>query len=219
MAEESDVIAQAFASEFAHLRRLSHENVVRLLATVKMEKKDAPPAYITEHCERGGLDLVVKRAKSAKSKDTANGADQLTVVRKWSLLHDVAAGLVYLHGLSPPVVHRDLKPANIFVNRSWQAKLGDFGMARTQKHSSGISTVHGGAGTFNYKAPEQSGDGEIGVQADVYAFGGVMIETLTGYCFSYRDEHVVFRCLPLGRSQRSTSGQSFVRRQKAAATT
>lgn len=62
---------------------------------------------------------------------------ELTLVRKWSVLTDVARGLVFLHSQTPPVVHRDLKSGNVFVTQSWQGKLGDFGLARTQKHTIG----------------------------------------------------------------------------------
>ncbi|MBF6570675.1 MAG: protein kinase [Candidatus Binataceae bacterium] len=83
--------------------------------------------------------------------------------------------LVYLHGLSPPVIYRDLKPSNIMIARSGQAKLIDFGIARHFQPLSNATMI----GTQGYAPPEQY-RGKIEMCSDLYALGATMHHCLSG---------------------------------------
>lgn len=127
--EHREQLIRAFNEEFEFLRKLRHPNIVLLLAQCK---RDTPsPSFVTEFCERASLHSVLLAAKS--SSDGKSASATLSIARKWSILSDV------LHSQFPPVVHRDVKSPNVFITRAWVAKLGDFGLARTQQHTAGAS--------------------------------------------------------------------------------
>lgn len=209
-AHEEASLLKAFEEEVGYLRLLMHSNVVRLLAKVKkptltMEerqkleatKRYSPAAFVTEYCERGSLHEVLRTRLAAPHADEKKGMESptLTDARKWSILLDLATALLYLH--KQKIVHRDIKSHNVFLTRTWQAKIGDFGLARTQRQTAGMlshefrlliqsagflsKSKSSGAGTMNFMAPEQCNpDGDVGVQADIYGFGGVITDLIAG---------------------------------------
>jgi serine/threonine protein kinase len=79
-------------------------------------------------------------------------SNDLNDKQRWRYIEQLAYALVYLHGLSPPIIHRDLKSKNILIDQRGDLKLADFGLARQQIKSSGVTTK---GGTLNYLAPEQ----------------------------------------------------------------
>ncbi|XP_044464223.1 receptor-like serine/threonine-protein kinase ALE2 isoform X2 [Mangifera indica] len=92
-----------------------------------------------------------------------------------------ARGLAYLHeDSSPRVIHRDFKSSNILLERDFTPKVSDFGLARTalDEESRHISTRV--MGTFGYVAPEYAMTGHLLVKSDVYSYGVVLLELLTG---------------------------------------
>ena len=172
-----------FRQEFKHLQELKHSNIVRLLAAC-----DGEQALITEYCERGSLADILAKPNSARL---------LSDERKWQLLLQVANALEFLHSRKPAIVHRDIKSSNVLVSQAWLAKLADFGLARLQTNTAGLSTVSSAAGTVAFQAPEQfeeattaeddaaeekssSSAVRVGIQADIYGFAGVMLHMLTG---------------------------------------
>ncbi|TDL30174.1 kinase-like protein [Rickenella mellea] len=120
--------------------------------------------------------------------DAGNVIDYLNAQHegnRLSLLSDVAQGLEYLHLFQPPIIHGDLKGANIFVTSSLTACLGDFGLARfrdSQESTLGATTGHT-TGTLRWQAPELLsiyGDEPRSEQCDIYSFGCVCLEVMTG---------------------------------------
>lgn len=92
-----------------------------------------------------------------------------------------AKGLEYLHDkANPPVIYRDLKSSNILLDREYNAKLSDFGLAKLGPvgDKSHVSTRV--MGTYGYCAPEYQRTGQLTVKSDVYSFGVVLLELITG---------------------------------------
>jgi serine/threonine protein kinase len=91
----------------------------------------------------------------------------------------VAAALQHLHTQSPPVVHRDLSSANVLLAKGWQPRVCDFGLSR-RKEASALAASAAGDGTPAYMAPEVLSSGRVTEKADVYSFGVLLWELVTG---------------------------------------
>ncbi|CAH8360928.1 unnamed protein product [Eruca vesicaria subsp. sativa] len=92
-----------------------------------------------------------------------------------------AKGLAYLHNVAqPPVIYRDLKTANILLDHGYKARLSDFGLAKfgPSGDMSHVSTRV--MGTHGYCAPEYASTGKLTMKSDIYSFGVVMLELITG---------------------------------------
>ncbi|KAL5710967.1 mitogen activated protein kinase [Ranunculus cassubicifolius] len=98
------------------------------------------------------------------------GLTPLAWTRTLSIALDVARGVEYLHWLaSQSFIHRDLKPSNILLGDDMKAKVADFGLVRLAPE-----------GTFGYLAPEYGATGRVTTKVDIYAFGVVLLELITG---------------------------------------
>jgi serine/threonine protein kinase/predicted DsbA family dithiol-disulfide isomerase len=147
------------------LGELDHPAIPRLLASrVVGEGRSQAVIVVQEFVD--GVDL---RAELVKRR-----YDPLEVLHVAADLLDV---LVYLHGLSPPVIHRDLKPANVMRRTDGRLVLLDFGSVRDSLRDLdlGGSTV---AGTFGYMAPEQL-VGDASPMSDLYGLGALMVHLLS----------------------------------------
>lgn len=104
--------------------------------------------------------------------------------RRYTIIADVASALHYLHNeYDQRVVHRDLKASNIMLDSLFNARLGDFGLARaleTDKTSYAELELGGVPGTMGYIAPECFHTGKATRESDLYAFGAVVLETVSG---------------------------------------
>lgn len=104
-------------------------------------------------------------------------------IRQWQtrycIVRDVATGLHYVHHEhEPTVLHRDIKASNIMLDSTFRARLGDFGIACTVAEDR--SSVTGVAGTWGYIAPEYAMNHKATRQTDIYAFGVLILEVVTG---------------------------------------
>ncbi|XVF86613.1 hypothetical protein PTKIN_Ptkin18bG0056400 [Pterospermum kingtungense] len=127
-------------------------------------------------------------------------------VMNWSTRMKIALGaakgLAYLHeDCQPKIIHRDIKAANILLDDSFEAKVADFGLAKysldTDTH---VSTRV--MGTFGYMAPEYASSGKLTEKSDVFSFGVVLLELITGRrpvdkSQSYLDDNIVDWARPL----------------------
>lgn len=151
-----------FKRELELGRRLVHPNIVRLIYGGEYYKR---PFMVMEYVDGGSLrDFLVK--SGAVSWSTFQG-----------IASDCFMALDYAH--SCHVVHRDIKPENILLTKMGQAKVNDFGVARYL--NTGTITQAGTIiGTILYMSPEQAQAGEIDHRSDLYSFGVVAYEMLTG---------------------------------------
>lgn len=110
----------------------------------------------------------------------ARYAQLLTWETRYNIVVGVAEGLAYLHEESQlRIIHRDIKLSNVLLDENYTAKIGDFGLARLfPEDRSHLST--GIAGTVGYMSPEYIVRGKLTDKADVFSFGILMIEVITG---------------------------------------
>lgn len=92
-----------------------------------------------------------------------------------------ARGLEYLHcKANPPVIYRDLKSANILLDNDFNAKLSDFGLAKLGPVGDNTHVSTRVMGTYGYCAPEYAMSGKLTLKSDIYSFGVVLMELITG---------------------------------------
>ncbi|XP_028791914.1 putative proline-rich receptor-like protein kinase PERK6 [Neltuma alba] len=108
-----------------------------------------------------------------------------------------AKGLTYLHeGCEPKIIHCDIKSANILLTDDFQTKVADFGLAKLLPDTATHVSVGNCMGTFGYLAPECFRGGKMGEKSDVFAFGVVLLELITGQkaCGSFSEGMVEWVC-------------------------
>ncbi|KAJ6766687.1 RECEPTOR PROTEIN KINASE TMK1 [Salix purpurea] len=108
------------------------------------------------------------------------GLKPLEWTRRLTIALDVARGVEYLHGLAhQSFIHRDLKPSNILLGDDMRAKVADFGLVRLAPEGKGSIETRI-AGTFGYLAPEYAVTGRVTTKVDVFSFGVILMELITG---------------------------------------
>ncbi|KAL1346011.1 hypothetical protein AAHE18_08G157800 [Arachis hypogaea] len=106
---------------------------------------------------------------------------QLDWETRLSIALEAAKGLEYLHEhVSPPVIHRDFKSSNILLDKKFHAKVSDFGLAKLGPDRAGGHVSTRVLGTQGYVAPEYALTGHLTTKSDVYSYGVVLLELLTG---------------------------------------
>ncbi|KAK9099312.1 hypothetical protein Syun_026357 [Stephania yunnanensis] len=159
-----------FMAEVEMLSRLHHRNLVKLIGIC-----------IEGHARC----LVYELIPNSSLESHLHGVDKGTAPLDWGARMKIALGaargLAYLHeDSSPRVIHRDFKASNILLEDDDTPKVSDFGLARAalDEESKHISTRV--MGTFGYVAPEYAMTGHLLVKSDVYSYGVVLLELLTG---------------------------------------
>uniref|UniRef100_A0A0D9WDT4 Protein kinase domain-containing protein n=1 Tax=Leersia perrieri TaxID=77586 RepID=A0A0D9WDT4_9ORYZ len=124
------------------------------------------------HCSEGGHRLLVYEFM-------ANGGLQEHLYPNGAL--EAAKGLEYLHErVNPPVIHRDFKSSNILLDKDFRARVSDFGLAKLGSDRAGGHVSTRVLGTQGYVAPEYALTGHLTTKSDVYSYGVVLLELLTG---------------------------------------
>ncbi|KAL2499038.1 putative receptor protein kinase TMK1 [Abeliophyllum distichum] len=159
-----------FKSEIAVLTKVRHRHLVALLG----------------YCLDGNEKLLVYEymPQGTLSRHLFNWANEglqpLEWTKRLTIALDVARGVEYLHGLAhQSFIHRDLKPSNILLGDDMRAKVADFGLVRLAPEGKGSIETRI-AGTFGYLAPEYAVTGRVTTKVDVFSFGVILMELITG---------------------------------------
>eukprot|EP00268_Persea_americana_P021310 TRINITY_DN21269_c0_g1_i1.p1 TRINITY_DN21269_c0_g1~~TRINITY_DN21269_c0_g1_i1.p1 ORF type:complete len:302 (+),score=53.28 TRINITY_DN21269_c0_g1_i1:49-954(+) len=158
-----------FKVEVEVIGRVRHKNLVRLLGYCV---EGAYRMLVYEYVDNGNLDQWLHGDVGQFSP--------LSWDIRMNIILGTAKGLAYLHeGLEPKVVHRDVKASNILLDRQWNSKVSDFGLAKLLCSERSYVTTRV-MGTFGYVAPEYASTGMLTERSDVYSFGILIMEIITG---------------------------------------
>ncbi|XP_058092293.1 MDIS1-interacting receptor like kinase 1-like [Magnolia sinica] len=157
-----------FIGEVNLLGRLRHRNIVRLLGYLH---NDIDMMIVYEYMPNGSLWEALHGMQAGKML--------VDWVARYNVAVGIAQGLAYLHhDCSPPIIHRDVKSNNILLDRNLEARIADFGLARMMAQmNETVSTI---AGSYGYIAPEYGYTLKVDQKSDIYSFGVVLMELLTG---------------------------------------
>lgn len=159
-----------FRVEVDILSRLDHPNLVSLIG----------------YCADGkNRFLVYEYMHNGNLQDHLNGIGETKMdwPTRLKVALGAARGLAYLHSSSSvgiPIVHRDFKSTNVLLDSKLEAKISDFGLAKLMPEGQDTCVTARVLGTFGYFDPEYTSTGKLTLQSDVYAFGVVLLELLTG---------------------------------------
>ena len=155
-------IIERFRNELKLARKITHKNVCRMH---DFHEEEGTPFITMEYVEGEDLKSLVKRKGKLPEEEALSKAKQ------------VCEGLVEAHGLG--VVHRDLKPQNIMIDSKSNAKIMDFGIARSVE-TKGVTETGVMIGTPDYISPEQAEGEEADQRSDIYSLGVILYEMVTG---------------------------------------
>ncbi|KAI9378693.1 hypothetical protein POPTR_018G134200v4 [Populus trichocarpa] len=151
---------------------VSHPNILKVLGFCRANEEKI---LVYEYMQKRGLDyhLFSKKPERVLSWEI-----------RLKIAIEIAEGLSYLHTLEHPIIFRDMKPSNILLDKSYTAKIADFGLAITapaplRDHDEYIQEDRI-VGTYGYMDPLYAQTGELCVKSDVYGFGVVLVQLLTG---------------------------------------
>jgi serine/threonine-protein kinase len=159
---DSDYV-ERFRREARSVAQLSHPNIVTV---IDRGEQDDRQYIVFEYIAGENLKTLVEREGPLPEADAVRLA--LQIAR--------ALGFAHEHGL----VHRDVKPQNVLLNGDGQAKVTDFGIARSLDVKGGLTQTGTVMGTSDYIAPEQARGSRVDAQSDIYSLGAVLYELLTG---------------------------------------
>lgn len=175
--------SKSFFAECDALRNIRHRNLIRVisLCSTTDPRGNEFKALILEYMEHGNLESwLYPKANKASPKRPLGLGSRITIAM------DIAAALDYLHNrCSPPLVHCDLKPRNVLLGEEMVACLSDFGLAKFLHgdSSTGVnksSTIAGPRGSIGYIAPEYGMGCKISTEGDIYSYGIILLEMITG---------------------------------------
>ncbi|CAL0311901.1 unnamed protein product [Lupinus luteus] len=156
-----------FRAEVDIISRIHHRHLVSLIGYCISEQQRV---LIYEFVPNGNLSHHMH----------GSGVPVLSWEKRIKIAFGSARGLAYLHeGCNPKIIHRDIKSANILLDDAFEAQVADFGLARlTDDVNTHVSTRV--MGTFGYMAPEYATSGKLTDRSDVFSFGVVLLELITG---------------------------------------
>lgn len=134
--------------------------------------------------ESGKLLLVYDFMPNGSLEQHLGGQNGLEWGKRYNIVCGLATALHYLHHEQGEVqvMHRDVKPSNVLLDADFNARLGDFGLAKLREQYQGVvsTSSSGVVGTMGYLDPQYVLMGELGIHSDVYSFGVVVLEVASG---------------------------------------
>ncbi|CAN6286230.1 unnamed protein product [Urochloa humidicola] len=160
-----------FITEIEIVTSLQHENIVALRG---FSFENYNLVLIYDHMPQGSLDKALHGNNDDKN--------DLIWERRNKIAIDIARALEFLHlgGVTQSVIHGDIKSSNVLLSEDFGARLCDFGLAKQVSASNPHLTCTDITGTFGYLAPEYFSYGKVNEKIDVYAFGVVLLEIISG---------------------------------------
>ncbi|KAF2323577.1 hypothetical protein GH714_036193 [Hevea brasiliensis] len=154
-------------AEVIFLGQLKHPHLVNLIGYCC---EDEHRLLVYEYMERGNLETLLFKRYSAA----------LPWLTRLKIAAGAAKGLAFLHGEEKPVIYRDFKASNVLLDSDYNAKLSDFGLATDGPQGDDTHITTRVMGTEGYAAPEYIMTGHLTTMSDVFSFGVVLLELLTG---------------------------------------
>jgi len=160
---QNNELKERFRREARMHAQLMNPNVVTLLSLYEDEQHMA---------------LIMERIHGKNLKEYLNSSKKHTIIELSQIAQSILSGLDAAHKIG--LVHRDLKPANVLISDAGDVKLMDFGLAKSETGDDDLTQSGATVGSFRYMAPEQILNKPIDARTDLYAFGILLYQIMTG---------------------------------------